>query len=35
MKILIDKSDDEAVFRIKTLKSLSFIKKAMPFSGAS
>jgi hypothetical protein len=35
MKILIDKSDDEAVFRIKTLKSLSFKKKAMPFSGAS
>jgi hypothetical protein len=35
MKILVDISDNEAVFGIKVLKSLTFVKKAKPFSASS
>ena len=35
MKIIVDISDNEAVFGIKVLKSLSFVKKAKPFSQSS
>lgn len=32
MKVLIDIADKEAVFAIKVLNSLSFVKKASPMS---
>jgi hypothetical protein len=32
MKVLIDVHDDEAVFAMKVLKSLSFVKKVKPMS---
>lgn len=32
MKILIDISDSDAVFGMKVLKSLSFVKKAKPMN---
>ncbi len=35
MKIIIDIPDNEAIFAMKVLKSLSFIKKAKPMSKAS
>ena len=35
MKVLLDISDAEANFGMKVLKSLSFVKKAMPMSVSS
>ncbi len=35
MKVLVDIVDNEAVFGMKVLKSLSFVKKAKPVSSAS
>ncbi len=35
MKVLVDIVDNEAVFGMKVLKSLSFIRKAKPVSSAS
>jgi hypothetical protein len=35
MKVLVDIPDKEAVFGIKVLKSLSFVKKASPVSDAT
>ncbi len=35
MKVLIDIPDDEAVFGMKVLKSLSFVKKAKPMTDAA
>jgi hypothetical protein len=35
MKVLIDISDDEAIFGMKVLKSLSFVKKAKPMTAAT
>jgi hypothetical protein len=35
MKIIIDIPDNEAIFAMKVLKSLSFIKKAKPMSKSS
>lgn len=35
MKVLIDIPDNEAVFGMKVLKSLSFVKKAKPMSVTS
>ena len=35
MKILIDIADNEAVFGMKVLKSLSFVKKAKPMNDAA
>ena len=35
MKVLIDIPDNEAIFGMKVLKSLSFIKKAKPMSVAT
>lgn len=34
MKVLIDIPDNQATFGLKVLKSLSFIKKAVPMSKA-
>ena len=35
MKVLIDIPDSEAVFAMKVLKSLSFVRKAKPMSADS
>ncbi len=35
MKVLVDIPNDEAVFGIQVLKSLSFVKKVKPISTAS
>lgn len=35
MKVLIDIPDTEATFGLKVLKSLSFVKKAKPITGAA
>ena len=35
MKVLVDIPNDEAVFGIRVLKSLSFVKKVKPISTAS
>jgi DNA primase large subunit len=35
MKVLVDIVDNEAVFGMKVLKSLSFIRKAKPVSSVS
>ncbi len=35
MKVLVDIPDNEASFGMKVLKSLSFVKKAKPMTGAS
>lgn len=35
MKILIDIADNDAVFGMKVLKSLSFVKKAKPMNDAA
>ena len=35
MKVIVDIPDNEAEFAMKVLKSLSFVKKAKPMSGAS
>jgi hypothetical protein len=35
MKVLIDIPDNEAIFGMKVLKSLSFVKKAKPMSIAT
>jgi hypothetical protein len=35
MKLLVDIVDNEAIFGMKVLKSLSFIRKAKPVSSAS
>lgn len=35
MKVLIDIPDNEAIFGMKVLKSLSFVKKAKPLSAGT
>ena len=35
MKVVIDIPDNQAVFGMKVLKSLSFVKKAKPMSSAA
>ena len=35
MKVLIDITDNEAVFGMKVLKSLSFVKNAKPMTAAA
>jgi hypothetical protein len=35
MKVIVEISDNDAVFAMKVLKSLSFIKKAKPMSEAA
>jgi hypothetical protein len=35
MKVLIDISDNEAIFGMKVLRSLSFVEKAKPVTEAS
>lgn len=35
MKVLVEIPDNEAIFGIKVLKSLSFVKKAKPMSMAT
>jgi len=35
MKVLVEISDNEAVFAMKVLKSLSFVRKAKPISSST
>lgn len=35
MKVLVDIANNEATFGMKVLRSLSFVKKAKPMSGAT
>ena len=35
MKVLVEIADNEAVFGMRVLKSLSFVRKAKPISNAS